>query len=124
VFVLSYVQVAALRRADPQSKESYLLLKIKKTEKAAKVQQRAVEPQTDCLSDINNFGVRRSREELGSLGAERRVGCDTEAVAREPLGVQYRSLEKICEQVKFMNFSFKFQLINVSVKYFVCKERL
>jgi hypothetical protein len=34
LFVLSFVQVAALRRADPSSKEA---------EKAAKVQQRALE---------------------------------------------------------------------------------
>jgi hypothetical protein len=44
VFVLSCVQVAALRRADPPSKESYCLCKDQETEKAAKDQQRAVEP--------------------------------------------------------------------------------
>jgi hypothetical protein len=37
VFVLSCVQVAALRRADPPSKDY-------ETEKAATIQQRAVEP--------------------------------------------------------------------------------
>jgi hypothetical protein len=45
LFVLSCVQVAALRRADPPSKESYRLCqKNQETEKAAKVQQRVVEP--------------------------------------------------------------------------------
>jgi hypothetical protein len=44
VFVLSCVQIATLRRADPPSKESYLLCKDQETEKSAKVQQRAVEP--------------------------------------------------------------------------------
>jgi hypothetical protein len=45
VFVLSCVQVAALRWADPPSKESYRLCKKNQgTEKAAKVRQRAVEP--------------------------------------------------------------------------------
>jgi hypothetical protein len=39
VFVLSCVQVAALRRADPPSKESYRLCKKQETEKAAKTQQ-------------------------------------------------------------------------------------
>jgi hypothetical protein len=43
LFVLSCVQVAALRRADPPSKESYWL-KDQETEKAAKVQWMAVEP--------------------------------------------------------------------------------
>jgi hypothetical protein len=47
VFVLSCVQVAALQRADPPSKKSYRLSKGQETEKAAKVQQRAVEPQID-----------------------------------------------------------------------------
>jgi hypothetical protein len=43
--VLSCVQVAALRRADPPSKESYRLCKKdQETEKAAKFQQRVVEP--------------------------------------------------------------------------------
>jgi hypothetical protein len=40
VFVLSCVQVAALRRADPSSKESYRLCESGVTEKAAKVQQK------------------------------------------------------------------------------------
>jgi hypothetical protein len=38
------VQVAVLRRADPLSKESYWLCKRSRNWKAAKVQQRAVEP--------------------------------------------------------------------------------
>jgi hypothetical protein len=42
VFVPSCVQVAALRRADPSSKEPTDCLK--ETEKAAKAQQGAVEP--------------------------------------------------------------------------------
>jgi hypothetical protein len=45
VFVLSCVQVEALRRADPLSKESYLLCKNQETERAVKAQQKAVEPQ-------------------------------------------------------------------------------
>jgi hypothetical protein len=40
VFVLSCVQVAALRRADPPSMESYRLCLGLETEKAAKVQQK------------------------------------------------------------------------------------
>jgi hypothetical protein len=44
VIVLSCVPVAALRRAHPPSKESYRLCKDQETEKAAKAQQRAVEP--------------------------------------------------------------------------------
>jgi hypothetical protein len=44
VFVLFCVQIVALRRADPPFKESYRLCIDKETEKAAKVQQRAVEP--------------------------------------------------------------------------------
>jgi hypothetical protein len=39
MFVLTCVQAAALRRADPRSKESYRPCK-----KSTKVQQRAVEP--------------------------------------------------------------------------------
>jgi hypothetical protein len=41
------MQVAALWQADPPSKESYRLGKDKETEKAAKVQLRGVELQTD-----------------------------------------------------------------------------
>jgi hypothetical protein len=44
VFVLSCVYVVALRRANTPSKESYRLCKNEETEKAAKAQQRAVEP--------------------------------------------------------------------------------
>jgi hypothetical protein len=44
VFVLPCVHVAALRLADPPSKVSCRLCKRLRTEKAAKVQQRAVEP--------------------------------------------------------------------------------
>jgi hypothetical protein len=45
VFVMSCVEVAALRRADPPSKVSYRLCKKdQETEKAAKIQRRAVEP--------------------------------------------------------------------------------
>jgi hypothetical protein len=47
VFMLSRVQVAALRRVDPPFKESYRLCKKKKDqeiEKSAKVQQRALKP--------------------------------------------------------------------------------
>jgi hypothetical protein len=44
VFVLSCVQVVALRLADPPSKEFTDWLKGQKNKKAAKVQQRAVEP--------------------------------------------------------------------------------
>jgi hypothetical protein len=43
VFVLSCVQVAALRRAYLMSKESYRLCKDQETEKVSKAQQRAVE---------------------------------------------------------------------------------
>jgi hypothetical protein len=45
VFVLSCVQIAALRWAAPLSKESYRLCKNQEPEKSAKVEQRAVEPQ-------------------------------------------------------------------------------
>jgi hypothetical protein len=41
------VQVVASRRADPPSKESYQLRKRSRNWKAAKVQQRAVEPSID-----------------------------------------------------------------------------
>jgi hypothetical protein len=44
VFLLSFVQVAALRRTDPPSKESYRVKKSQETERVAKVQQMAVEP--------------------------------------------------------------------------------
>jgi hypothetical protein len=45
VSLLSCLQVEALRLADSPSKESYRLCKMtKKLKKAAKVQQRAVEP--------------------------------------------------------------------------------
>jgi hypothetical protein len=46
IFVLScVVQVRALRRANPQSRDSYRLYKNdQETEKASKVQQRAIEP--------------------------------------------------------------------------------
>jgi hypothetical protein len=45
VFVLSCIQVAALRRADPLSKEAYRLCKKDYgTEKEVRAQQRAVEP--------------------------------------------------------------------------------
>jgi hypothetical protein len=51
LFVLSYVQVEALRLADPPSKYSYRLCKREEAEKAAKVQQRAVEPWIDRQTD-------------------------------------------------------------------------
>jgi hypothetical protein len=51
MFVLSCVQVAALRRADPPSKESYRLYIDQETEKAAKSQQRAVESWMDGWMD-------------------------------------------------------------------------
>jgi hypothetical protein len=44
VFVLFCVYVGALRRADPPSKESCRLCVDYETEKAAKAQQRALEP--------------------------------------------------------------------------------
>jgi hypothetical protein len=44
VFVLFCMQVEALRRADPPSKESYLLCIGSRNWKAAKAQQRVVEP--------------------------------------------------------------------------------
>jgi hypothetical protein len=44
VFVFSYVQVAALRQADPPSEESTDCLKDQETEKAAKAQRRVIEP--------------------------------------------------------------------------------
>jgi hypothetical protein len=44
VFVLLCVQVEALRRADPPSKESYRLWIGSETEKAGKAKQTAVEP--------------------------------------------------------------------------------
>jgi hypothetical protein len=44
LFVLSYVQRAALRHADPPSKESYRLYKRSRNWKTAKAQQTAVEP--------------------------------------------------------------------------------
>jgi hypothetical protein len=44
VFALSCVQVAALRRADPPSRCPTECIEDQETEKAAKAQQRAVEP--------------------------------------------------------------------------------
>jgi hypothetical protein len=45
MFVLSCVQVAALRRADPPSKESYCLCKNDyETKEEARAQQKATEP--------------------------------------------------------------------------------
>jgi hypothetical protein len=43
MFMLSCVQVAVLRQADPSSKESNDCVKDQDTEKAAKVQQRAID---------------------------------------------------------------------------------
>jgi hypothetical protein len=43
VFVLSCVQVTALRQDDPLSKESYRLCNDQETEKATEAQQRAVD---------------------------------------------------------------------------------
>jgi hypothetical protein len=52
VFVLSCVYVAALRRADHSSNESYRLCKKNyDTEEEARVQQRAVEPLMDGWMD-------------------------------------------------------------------------
>jgi hypothetical protein len=53
VFVLSCVLVAALRRADHSSKESYRLCKNDyKTEEEATAQQRAVEPlMNECMNE-------------------------------------------------------------------------
>jgi hypothetical protein len=49
-------QVAAFQLADPPSKESYRLCKkIKKLNKSAKVQQRAVEPQIDKLEKVIQY---------------------------------------------------------------------
>jgi hypothetical protein len=48
VFLLPCVQVAALRRADPSSKESYRLCKNDyETEEGTRTQQRALEPLMD-----------------------------------------------------------------------------
>jgi hypothetical protein len=52
VFVLLRVQVAALRRADPRLRSpTDCVKKDQETEKAAKVQQRAVEKRTDGRID-------------------------------------------------------------------------
>jgi hypothetical protein len=54
VFAVSYVQASALRPSDPLSKESTdCVQKDQGTEKAAKVQHRAVEPQIDRQTDRN-----------------------------------------------------------------------
>jgi hypothetical protein len=50
VFVLFCLQIAALRGADPPSKESYRLCKWSRNWKKAKAQQRAVEPEIDSVS--------------------------------------------------------------------------
>jgi hypothetical protein len=69
VFVLSCVQLAALGRIDPLSKESYRV-KDQETEKAAKAQQRAVEPYIDKVKE--NVAVRH--EDLyGSGGITLRI---------------------------------------------------
>jgi hypothetical protein len=52
-FVLFCVYVAALRRADPLTKESYRLSIDQETDKGAKAQKRAVEPQMGRWMDIN-----------------------------------------------------------------------
>jgi hypothetical protein len=57
VFVLFFVQVAALRRADHSSKESYRLCKKDYgTEEEARAQQRAVGPLM-MISSFNDFAI-------------------------------------------------------------------
>jgi hypothetical protein len=57
VFVLSCVQIAALRRADSPPRSLTECVKCQATEKAVKFQQRAVELQIDRYTDTQNAGV-------------------------------------------------------------------
>jgi hypothetical protein len=78
LFVLSYVQVAVLRRADDSSKESYRLCKTDyETEVEARAQQRSVEPlmneYTFRIMSVVNISAKRwdaSHLMVGSMGTD------------------------------------------------------
>jgi hypothetical protein len=57
VFVLSCVQVEALRWAEPRQRSSTGCVKDQETVKAAKAQQRAVEPQIDNITEMRTYAL-------------------------------------------------------------------
>jgi hypothetical protein len=62
LFVLSFVEVAALRRAVPPSKESYHLRTNEETEEEARAQQRAIESLMNEWKINTSFGVEKGAE--------------------------------------------------------------
>jgi hypothetical protein len=71
VFVLSCVQVAALRRADPPSKESFrLCIGLGKLKRRPKPKKRAVEPIEEEATETETVGTERKKE-----GREKGMKC-------------------------------------------------